>query len=362
MGVFTFCVAATLVSIQTTAILLGRVETSWSFQLVHAAPDSERWRPQLEALLPALRSASSNHDNNNNNNDTTTTLRLHIDAMMATAPPATVVCLQGLLLPHPHNDEWSAYECLIHGHTPRLAHRVLAPWNPHLLLLVLCGMQTLLAFARMRHNHLTNKHQTEEGDTTPTTTNTNTAEISITFVAVMLGLMLITCVAVQGAYDLDLIHYPTLLSTAMGLLTVACYFSLSSSTVENDDLWQLWSMLFHLQAVAIPTATLAMAVLGTRVWADALSVFCLLQAAVNLFWLQRFLLSGLVLLASFHIMHTQFGPFDTWRYVWCYLACTGLFVGVLALAFERPKRCAGLSLGATNVALVALMACLNQFQ
>ena len=378
MGVFTFCVAATLVAVQTTVILLGRVEDSWSFQLVHAAPDSERWRPQLEQLLPQLIDSSRRPPTQTNTSDTTTTVR--IEAMMATAPPAAVVCLQGLLLRSSSSDEWAAYQCLVHGHTPRLASAVLAPWNPHLLVLVLCGMQALLAFARARHNRLLHRQHDSAPDAAKDGMTMMTTELPLTFIAATLVLMLLACVAVQGARDLNLIHYPTLLSVASALAAMAWFFwvqpapqAAQAAPADDDDArWQLWCMLFHLQAVSLPAATLAMALLGSRVWADVLSVFCLLHGAVNLLWLGKAAPAALLLLACAYVMRAQFGPFDAWRYAWGGLACAGLLPllllwplsSLLELDAERRglKHAAGLSMTAANVALIALLVCLNQFQ
>jgi len=380
MGVFTFCVAATLVAVQTTVILLGRVEDGWSFQLVHAAPDSERWRPQLEQLLPQLSHHGGGASSGRNNDSTTVTVQ--IEAMMATAPPAAVVCLQGLLVlgasSSSSSNEWAAYQCLVHGHTPRLASPVLAPWNPHLLLMVLCGMQTLLAFARARHNRLRRSASASSSSSDADGMTMMTTELPITFIAATLVLMLLACVAVQGARDLRLIHYPTLLSVASALAAMVWFFWVQQQQQqqrmvdedEDEAHWQLWCMLFHMQAVSIPTAALAMALLGSRVWADVLSVFCLLHGAVNLLWLGRPAPAALLLLACAYVMRAQFGPFDAWRYAWGYLSCAGLLPLLLLWPLllngdnnnKGLKQAAGLSMTTANVALIALLICLNQFQ
>ena len=273
MGFFTLCVAATLVVLQSTHILLQRSQSTWTFRLVEAR---------------------------------------------------------------------------FENHTAAETE-VLAPWNPHLIVLALCLLQCLFALERVNKRY-------------------SAHPLSATGGGVVLTLILIAAAIVQGIRDTDLVHYPTMI--VVGLLWLHGAWAVAAS-MENQA-----SLFFdYTRAVAAPLAVLSSMLFGTRVWADALSHWALLQIAVTLGWLQvracdaRLLCRAalvLFLLLPIASAVASTGRDDQWRYVALLAGSVGLLpllaVGTLLSQPTVPHRAlAGYVLIANNAALLAVVATLANF-
>jgi hypothetical protein len=381
MGLFTFCVAASLVILQATTILLDRPESAWTFNLVHASMDAHEWKPSLDRILVSGDPRLSPEEEA----EGATTNRTLLIAKQA----GPLLCLQAvsarLLQRASSNNNSSssnnvsdlvhrarlAYGCILHSPPPRAPSEVLDAFNPHLLLLTLCCMQLMVALGRIDYAH--------DHAPTPASIMLMALNIPLYSAGVALCLLLVAACAVQAVHDATLLRYPTLLIITLYVAMGAVY-ALAVPQHNPDFRWEL---IFHLQAVAVPTAVLAFAVYGTRQWIDLFCYILVLCAAVNLLWLQlqaeehapvlvaRLLSLGL-LATVLHAVHTSFGPYDDWRYVTTFIACIGLaplpllsvvpritapsprLYGSGGGGWHSVKAYHGLSLTASNAALFSL--------
>ena len=322
MGVFTLCVSVMLVVLQATVILLGRPESAWTLSLVRAT--------------------------------------VVVGTGNGTAATAT-------------------------------ARTVLPPWNPHLLLLALCGIQAIVALARRQAP----AHAPIDEDAM------GVDNVPLGLTACALLAVLVSCIVVHAIRDTALVQYPTMLALLALILAAVFYMwqhaafwrldaAAANNTKEKEEedvsgFWA-WALAFHMQAVGVPLAGLALALFGSRQWSDLAAVFLLLSAAVNLVWLHLLLLrrrrrgggsSSILLgalmiavLVSFclYIGHVQFGPDDTWCYVLTLMASADLAVPAYLVCIAVPADGDGvrergyhsLSLMACNAALLSLVVVLSQ--
>jgi len=260
---------------------------------------------------------------------------------------------------------------------------VLPPWNPHLLLLALCGIQTIVALARRQAP----AHAPIEEDAM------GVDNVPLGLTAGALLAVLVSCLVVHALRDTALVQYPTMLALLALILAAvwymwqhAAFWRLEEETHKEDvsGFWA-WALAFHMQAVGVPLAGLALALFGSRQWSDLATFFVLLSAAVNLVWLQLrgggsrsrsrrltlLIVAALIaVLVSFclYIGHAQFGPDDTWRYVMTLMASAGLAVPAYLVCVAVPANGDGvrergyhsLSLMACNAALLSLVVALSQ--
>jgi hypothetical protein len=337
MGLFTFCVSATLVILQATTILLDRPESAWTFNLVHVSMDVHEWKPSLDRILSSgdpLLSPEESSDGGSGAGANRTLLIAKQAGPLLCLQAVSERLLQGSKSQNAGSVNASdpvailhrarlAYGCILHSPPPRAPSEVLDAFNPHLLLLTLCCMQLMVALGRIDYAH--------DHAPTPASIMLMALNIPLYSAGVALCLLLLAACAVQGVHDASLLRYPTLLVIALYVAMGAVY-ALAVPQHNPDFAWEL---IFHLQAVAVPTAVLAFAVYGTRQWTDLFCYILVLCAAVNLLWLQlqadehapvlvvRLVILGL-LATVLHTVHVSFGPYDDWRYVATFIACIGL--------------------------------------
>lgn len=321
MGLFTLCVAAALVVIQCTTLLLQRPQTTWSFSLVSAHPDASEWEASLQALL-------------------------HNGSWGGETP--ALICMQTLVNESSATARASyAASCLLRTHSPASIAPVLDAWNPHLILLALCCMQCLLALGQIM--------DLADGP-----------HVSLVGAGCALTGVLLAAAIVQGVHAADLVRYPTVIAIALVWLNGA-YYVFVSSQGESPR------MAFHVRAVAAPLSVLCTAIFGTRLWSDNLLHIVLLAVAINntrtaqgrsefLVLVQKSITLGLpALVIALAVCGT--GVYDAWRYILILTGSTGLlplFVWGLASS-ERPKSLVGISLMANNAALLGVVALLANF-
>lgn len=408
MGYFTLFFSSALVILQATTIILGRDASVWSFWLVRAVPDAVLWKPALDLLIatnnnndisihtstfssnftpnnnynnnsvPAASSnitakqpnvtttttttTTNNNSNNNINNNNQRGPAIITQLIAYTNRGSAITCLEMHMNlskdskgNHYTNNRHYYYDCLLHGHTPKLAIKALNTWNPHLILFMLCGIHFIICLSHTRfkgkHNGISNTTMAIEekkslsittsaaaaAAAAATTDNNNSNEhgkpIPLQYASTAFFILLVPIIVCQGMHDVDLVTYPTIIT--MALLSIAgIYFVVFAAHFHDDDRWRL---AFHLQMVSVPLAVLGITAAGGRLWFDALSHLVLLSAAVNTLWLQtsnqlhgylaqslcRVLTLSLTTL-SLYLVHVEFGQFDTWRYVVAYMACVGL--------------------------------------
>ena len=320
MGFFTLCVAVTLVVLQSTAILLQRSQSTWGFRLMQLSAASSS-----SGLGNATLTILFNNNNNNNNNQRRT--------LITTGDASSSV-----------SEDPSA----------------LAPFNPHLIVLALCCLQCLFAMARV--NFSQEAHPLSTGGT-----------------GVALSVVLIAAAVVQGVHNsTDLTNYTT-------MIFIAWLWLCGVYLVAAGDAWSHAYLFFAYTAtVATPLASLAAALYGTRMWADALSHWVLLDVASAAGWMQlvltdvpqkqllRVITLLFTLLPTLTAM-TATGPYDQWRYVAIFAGSLGLLPLLAASTLLPPveednnnskppyRTWAGYVLIANNAALMSIVATLANF-
>ena len=234
---------------------------------------------------------------------------------------------------------------------------VLAPWNPHLLLLALCCLQCLFALGRVNQRH-------------------RESAVSLAGAGAVLTIVLLAAAILQGVHSSDLVHYPTMLVVGALWLHGLWFVTDATAAVDSSDPYTLFHN--YTRAVAVPLAVLTGMIFGTRVWADALTHWVLLQIAATVGWMQlsssqpplllRRVVAVLFLLLPTGLAATSTGHDDAWRYIAILAGSTGL-LPLLAVstvmqpspASPPPNAIAGYVLLANNAALIALVATLANF-
>jgi hypothetical protein len=257
---------------------------------------------------------------------------------------------------------------------------VLAPWNPHLLLLALCCVHCIVCLWRIEYGHVQQESNHNVADVAPPPPSHLYANFRMGphHAAVVSALLLGACAAVQCAFGgVHLVHYPTLLTLATLAGSTIRYLMVAP---RMPDL--AWSLGFHMQTVAIPVLVLAIVLFGSREWTDALTHLAFLAAAAHLLYIALLLQQrqspssadecvGLVrTLAlslgalSFYDAQIQFGPFDSWRYALTLLPAAALatpFVAIAVMGNADADQVHCVSLRCTTVALACMVLTLAQF-
>jgi hypothetical protein len=230
---------------------------------------------------------------------------------------------------------------------------VLAPWNPHLIILALSSLQCLFALARV------NARYSAQQQAHP---------IPISGAGVVLSIILLAASILQGVHSSDLVHYPTMLVVA-GLWFYGLWFVVSSHGLSPVTLFHDYT-----RTVSIPTAVIAGMVFGSRMWADALSHWVLLQIAATVGWcllmssggvLKRTVVAAFVLMPTLVVVSST-GRDDQWRYASILVSSVGLLplLAMSTVGFAQttpPRTIAGLVLIANNAALLSIIAVLANF-
>ena len=367
MGAFTFGVSAALVVFQCTLVLLQLEPSTWSFSLVFARPDAAEWAAELSALLGADGSTSKNHNNNGtlgnqsvpttNNNNTAHHLTGNQTLQLTVQQTSALTCLRAIVNASPDTRSASAASCILRTHTPSEVTPVLAPFNPHLLLLSLACLQCLMAFGRMY------RRWREGEDKRPSLSDHY--YISVEGVGLVLTAITVAATIVQGVHDAELVRYPTLMALALNWLLGLWY----THAPEGG--------CFHSALVAAPLSVLCGMLFGPRLWPDVLQHYVLLIAAIQMALLiprrdeeeeaseARPLMRAvalLLLLLPIGDAVWNTGPFDAWRYILILIGAVGLLplllsllVPELSLEVKAHHTLAGLELMANNAALLGVL-------
>ena len=410
MGAFTASFAAALVILQATLIFLSRSELQWSFYLVQRVQSLPDWSSLLLDTASPQQPLADQH--NNNNDSSSLIIRHHNDNVMMIAHHARsdlespfTRCLidaqdrsiasakhpsssSSLLLPpvvvhhtdHNFNPEKKCSEWT--SHTSQRADPVLAPFNPHLILLAIACIHCLLCLSRVYKNNdkkptttTTSRHQSgsrsggsatvveegmndnminataatgDEASFLPSSTQRQTSNYSLKEVApikwVLAGMSILVLIAavLSAVSSPDLLRYTTIL-VVVGIFLCGCVFVCLFDTCKEDlD----WTLAFHLQVVGVPLTVHMLSAMGVRFWVDVLAHSTLLSAAVNCLWLQSTLKDqplqiarfATVAIPTFCIAFTQqeWGV-DSWQHVVAIMAALSL-APLYILTVMRPMQ------------------------
>ena len=350
MGFFTLSVACALVVLQCTTIVLQRDPSAWSFSFVSAAPDASEWSAQLP--WAAASSAQSNNSSSSSSSSSSSNVLL-----VQVRENDALLCLRLFVSNRSSSSgqQSTAASCLLRAHSPAAVTAVLAPWNPHILLLALCALQTLYALGRVLR-----RGPARIGSVDPRTTLLGAGAV--------LTALLAAALAVQGVHDADLARYPTLI--AVGVLWLA---GLRFALTESPGLPPPSSVPSAAVAtVAAPLAVLVTALLGPRLWSDALAQGCVLAAACcalsasgaaeeGAFIGRQKGAAALLVLVFAGAAAACTGPFDSWRYIVILVACVGLLPLLPVVGDTRRSSSGGIALMANNAALIGTVVTLASF-
>ena len=353
-------------------MLLGRSAHNWSFYLLESTPNTTSIT-NFHAFLQNLMNVnftSINHTGNNNNNTNNTQV---IEKFLLNASESVLsqaVCIQEVWEYLAPSIQIPSF-CLFNKHTDQTINPILEPWNPHLILLTICCIQSIICISRTHINH---RERISTSDEPP-----KRMIIPLHYAAGISMLLIFIIAVLEGLKDTDLVQYPTIITVVM--LTGLCIIYISKFSTRGHDL--TWGTATHLQLVGVPLAILAISTMGARFWTDLLGHTVILYAAVNCLWLQCntknanaqrvcHILTIVLPLISLYQAHIQWGQNDNWRYVIGSMACGGLApLFLITLLFninpnsenkENAKQSHKLSILCSSAALLSFVVNLALFQ
>lgn len=256
-------VAACIVALQTGTVL-------WQHYASHSVPlfwlsHAVRHEPTWQAALSAIHGADSFNSSFSGRD------------LIPKNDSGLLACLR-TTAPRAH--------CLQTDPPPFVAVKVMEPWDPRVLLLVLACL----------HLHMIG-------------------------VARFISLFLVILSVVVGI--IGRIQWPTI---------VSCIAAVLAGILRPQD--TRWLVSAHLQFVAVPLGVLGIALAGDRMWTNAVAHAALLSAAVNCLCMQARhrsqtlglyrALTILLTLIPIRIATDSLGAHDTWRYMVAYAGCAGL--------------------------------------
>jgi hypothetical protein len=382
MGLFVIIFSIAVVIIQATSMLLGRDANKWSFWLLESSPNITHI-PDIELIFKAINDDYKNYNNNNMpyigqpnssnimnhsanssvlNRDSNNISTLSADSTLqlifylfgnSSASKEMLFCIQSSWT----NIKSSSFpvNCFFNNHFEQTITTVVEPWNPHLILLTLCCIQTIVCISRIQHKRETiltvsNNNSNGSGDTRTSSVGDgyvpyyNHLHLPLSYAIAIVGLLITIIAILQGLKDVNLVQYPTILT--MVFLLGSCIWYIILFDKFGHDI--TWAISFHLQLVSVPLAVLAIATMGARMWVDVLGHVMLLSSGVNCMWLQSttqnisarrvsHLLTIFLPTLSIYLAHMQWGPFDDWRYVIAMMACGSLApLYFMAILFNTP--------------------------
>ena len=308
MGQFVVAFSFLVVILQATTMLLERSASTWSFFLLQAvpnllAPNMSLTLSQQECfssstiIITSVQNdnASSNASTNNNNR-------------------STVVI---------NNNATQNALCLLQTHAPHQISTVLKEWNPHAILLTLCGIQLLICIAKTQHSR---EIKPSQG-----TDDAPLIHFPFYYGVGLLTILLLVILIITGLKHADLVQYPTIIAIIVLLLCIIWYAKTFDGRAED----MAWNLAFHMQVVSVPLAVLSISTLGARLWIDVLTHAVLLSAAANCLWLQSSdahpwslqiirIVTLLLPTLSLILAHLQWGYADNWLYAVALMGCAGL--------------------------------------
>lgn len=370
MGFFAVIFSLIIVIIQTTSILMGREAHEWTLPLLQVTPNTT-YISQLNSLfenldvplnesafplLPLLNDPTDSNSSQPAQQDIQLWLQSIATATLDAVHNLTQEsCVQHALLSHNHGPKKQfPVECLINTHQKQEIKRLVnEEFNPHLILLTLCVTHAIFCISKIKK-------------TVWSTTTTaygispigiqHPHSISLPLSATILYILLIIVFIIEGTrknQGAELVQYPTILFAVVEMIGTSwfVYFMIKQNNkilapqeepgedvATSQESGSHWFNSNHLQFVGIPTALLAMVVVGIRFWNDALTHLVFLSVACNALYLdlkiQDLYITKKILqllyialpIYSIYTAHIQWGDSDNWRYV----------IGVMGIAAITP--------------------------
>ena len=295
MGVYTAFFAAGLVILQTTLLLLHRNSMQWSFSLVQ----------------------HSTHNVANSSSDSPWS------RCIASHEPIDCVWLHG-------DEEMTT---------------VLEPFNPHIILLAITCMHSLVCLSgAKRKSELLGTAALSASSSWDAMAYRLLQLIPLKAAIVLLAVLTLIVSVLNGLSHDDLMQYPTIITVVFLFLGGGIYAYFFDTFNEDLD----WTLAFHMQLVGIPLTVVITAAMGVRFWIDVLTHTVLLAAAVSCMWIQfapnldsstqlaaRFLT---VALPTFSLCVTQqeWGT-DSWQHVVALMASTSLAPLYILTLYQPPE-------------------------
>jgi len=348
MGFFAVIFSLIIVIIQSTSILVGREAHEWTFPLLKNTPNisylkmiNHLFSNTHNTSLHPLDSNAIYHKDFSNQfnfqhdiianasavNDTSDEPYFDITLYIFNATTSSrgqALCLQSAWKDH-SKTSFPIY-CLLNSHLRYEIQRVLAEFNPHLILFTLSVIHAIFCIARVKRTVWS------------TLANTNVKlgleqphTISLPISTGVLYVFLIILFIIEGTKKSELVEYPTIILSIILLLS-AVWFVYQFATRQDD---YVWYNVFHMQLVGVPIAVLAIAVVGSRFWTDIVTHLALLTIATNIFGMSIHCSDEIskkvceiiyVFLPIFcvYLAHLQWGNYDNWKYVIGLMGCASL--------------------------------------
>jgi hypothetical protein len=326
MGMFAVIFSIVIVIIQTSSILMDRSAHDWSYPLLKVSPNStylaevnklfhSKSQSNSTALLDFVQGIVPHVKKDQlTQNDSIVTVDLYAEHLSSLDTQAA--CLHAAWKNTPALSKFPTF-CLFNIHTKQKIDSILADFNPHLMLLVLAVLHSTLIMSKM--NKIVWTTLKPGSNTSFDFENPHKFSVPISFAAFCL-VIIIVYVIVDGRKH-DLVQYPTIIATVI-LLMLGIWFLVREKAFKDDH---LWFCVFHLHLVSIPTAVLAISLVGSRFWTDIVAHIVLLSVAANVLILEKRasdlisrklcqLLYFFIPLFCLYMAHLQWGANDNWKY------------------------------------------------
>ena len=340
MGHFIVIFATSIVIIQATSLFLGREANQWTFFLIRTIPSFTNTNSSGNISINDI--VYHNVQNNNNNGNE----NLHMI---------------------PNAECHLSKKCFQEKHLLMSHEDVLRQWNPHIILLCICCIHTIMCLSRVQY-----KREHKASLLMSETVLAKSIHLPLGY-ALGASVLLISLVCIfQGLHNSDLVQYPTILTLFLLLLACGWYIYCFDSLGENLQ----WSFAYHQQFVCLPLVVLAYATLGVRIWTDVVNHILLLSIAINCLWLKNNIenlnskkICSLVTIAlptvSIVLAYQQWNEND-WKYVTGLLTCGSLVPLYLCTivsteSHKNHKIYNKISLSCANAALLQFVCSLALF-
>ena len=336
MGIFAVACSIAIVIIQATSMLLGRSAHDWTFYLLQSTPNTTVFTEfqNLMQNLVNISPVTTNHDpahqigdfvyNNISYKNRSDVVNMYL-ANVSESALSQILCIKEVWKYMAPSEDIQSF-CMFNKHSSESIYPVLEPWNPHLILLTICCIHSIICISK---SHIIPNKYIENAANQNSEPKRMTIPLSY---SVGISFLLIFIIAVlEGIKNTDLVQYPTIIIVAL-LLGLSLLY-IQNFAAKGQDL--IWGISTHLQLVGVPLAVLAISTMGSRMWTDVLGHFVILNSAVYCLWLQSntknstgqrlcHLLTIFFPLLSLYLAHIQWGKNDNWRYVIGSMASGGI--------------------------------------
>lgn len=335
MGLFSIFFSVVIVIIQATSLLLQRDAHKWTFSLVKNEPNISHFKDIHDTMLvyntklPLITRLANYSDHIPNEQLSVNLLEMKMMSLNNTSLNSTskyyatgkqLACIQMHWRDKPALDKIPVH-CFFNTHFNQIIEPILKPINPHIILFVICCINAIFCLSKLKSKADLKSKETTAIENDWSIEPAVPFYMSLNYVSGILLLLVFVVFVIHGVEDIEFVEYPTIILSLMLILFTIWYVMKIQTYKEDTE----WINAFHMQSTAVPLATLTLGTLGTRVWSDLFLHFCLLNAAVNILWLENHFthitskkvcqfLSITLPIFSLYLAHLQWGKFDNWKY------------------------------------------------